>query len=34
MLMKICSPGRMQQVITAKLKLHTTPDQFHALRAT
>jgi putative transposase len=24
----------MKQVITAKLKLHTTPEQFHALRAT
>jgi putative transposase len=34
MLMKMCSTGCMQQVITAKLKLHTTPDQFHALRAT
>jgi putative transposase len=24
----------MKQIITAKLKLHTTPDQFQALRAT
>src|SRR4029077_18500388 len=32
--MKICSTRCMPQVIPAKLKLHTTPDQFRALRQT
>src|SRR5262245_33563303 len=33
-LMKICSTDCMQQVLTAKLKLQTTPEQFRALRTT
>jgi hypothetical protein len=33
-LMKICYIGYMHQIITAKLKLPTTPEQFPALRAT
>jgi putative transposase len=31
---KTCYPSRMKQIITAKLKLHTTQMQFAALRAT
>src|SRR5262245_21476457 len=30
-LMNICSADRMRQIISAKLKLHTTPEQFRAL---
>jgi putative transposase len=32
--MKRCYTGCMRQIMTAKLKLHTTPDQFRALRTT
>ena len=32
--MKIYYTGCMQQIMTAKVKLHTTPEQFRALRAT
>jgi hypothetical protein len=33
-LLNIWSTGCMHTVLTAKLKLHTTPDQFRALRQT
>src|SRR5262245_33644505 len=32
--MKMCYSDSMQQVLTAKLKLQTTPEQFRALRTT
>src|SRR5947209_3340843 len=34
MLMKVCENTLMETILTAKLKLHTTPQQFKALRAT
>jgi IS605 OrfB family transposase len=33
-LMKMCATDCMQQIVTAKLKLQTTPEQFRALRTT
>ena len=33
-LVKVCSTRAMKTTLTAKLKLHTTPEQFAALRAT
>ena len=32
--MNICDTAHMKQILTAKLKLHTDPTQFQALRAT
>jgi hypothetical protein len=34
LLMKKRSAGWMRQIMTAKLKLQTTPEQFRTLRAT